>query len=305
MTTLRQVLKNNLTDGQYKFTKNTSYLNEYLDEDVNLVKDIVKEDLQEFLSTHRLFTLKSHPCLCFYKALQSYKIYNEKNLIPPYTLTGLLFIDWLNLNSWKNHLKDFKTKQLLKTHWNKPFDEVFLLICEKFEDFLKICKKVNKNPYYGIMLEFKKNNFLPENLKNLIPTEPKTKDVSKETPKPVVKVKTIQRPVTLRNVVSKRKQLILSAKKRKIKFDLSNEDVEKLLTVKRCYYTGIRFRDLDKHRSRTIDRIDNSKGYEPGNVVACIARVNFIKNLLLEDDQALTLKQTVSFMSKLDKKLQN
>ena len=26
----------------------------------------------------------------------------------------------------------------------------------------------------------KLNNFLPENLKNLIPTEPKTKDVSKE-----------------------------------------------------------------------------------------------------------------------------
>ena len=151
----------------------------------------------------------------------------------------------------------------------------------------------------------KLNNFLPENLKNLIPSKPKTKDVSKEILKPVIRVKTMQRPVTPRDVASKRKLLILSAKKRKIKFDLSKEDIEKLLTVKRCYYTGIRFKDSDKHRSRTIDRVDNSKGYEPGNVVACIAKVNFIKNLLLEDDQALTLRQTISFMSKLDKKLQN
>lgn len=305
MTTLRQVLKNNLTDGQYKFTKNTSYLNEYLDEDVNLVKDIVKEDLQKFLSTHRLFTLKSHPCLCFYKTLQSYKIYNEKNLIPPYTLTGMLFKEWLSLYSWKGLVKNFRDQQLLKSHWDKPFDEVFLLICDKFEHLSKTCPRVDKNPYYGIMLEFKKNNFLPEHLKQLLPATSSIKNSDKKISEPVIKITPTNKTITPRNIYLKRQQLILSAKKRKIKFDLSKEDVEKLLTVKRCYYTGIRFKDSDKHRSRTIDRIDNSKGYEPGNVVACIARVNFIKNLLLEDDQALTLKQTVSFMSKLDKKLQN
>ena len=61
----------------------------------------------------------------------------------------------------------------------------------------------------------KLNNFLPENLKNLIPSEPKTKDVSKEILKPIVRVKTMQRPVIPRDVVSKRKQLIFSAKKKK------------------------------------------------------------------------------------------
>lgn len=77
----------------------------------------------------------------------------------------------------------------------------------------------------------------------------------------------------------------LSASKRGLECTLSLEDVEKLLSVKRCYYTGIRFTDK---KPRTFDRVDNSKGYIPGNVVACIEQVNQMKAFYLE---ALTISK--------------
>jgi hypothetical protein len=76
-----------------------------------------------------------------------------------------------------------------------------------------------------------------------------------------------------------------NAKKRNIEFDLSSTSMKSLLSAKRGYYTGIpltkssgngemRLSDL------TIDRIDGTKGYVKGNVVACCNAANQMKSQL-------------------------
>lgn len=104
-------------------------------------------------------------------------------------------------------------------------------------------------------------------------------------------------------VIAKYNQLKQSAKSRNIKFSLTFEDVEKLLSVKRCYYTGIRFKPSGSLKARTIDRIDNKKGYEKGNVVACCRQINMLKSDLIEAENSFTYKQIKSFIDKLDKRL--
>lgn len=77
-------------------------------------------------------------------------------------------------------------------------------------------------------------------------------------------------------------------------------DIKRLLERKTCYYTGSRFTNSENYR-RTIDRVDSSKGYVKGNVVACTHGINQIKNLILEDggEFKLTLKQLQMFVNKL------
>lgn len=75
-----------------------------------------------------------------------------------------------------------------------------------------------------------------------------------------------------------------NAKKRGIEFSLTHTGMKNLLGAKRCYYTGI---PLTKSTGKeaelqlsdfTIDRIDGSKGYVKGNVVACCHAANQMKN---------------------------
>lgn len=107
--------------------------------------------------------------------------------------------------------------------------------------------------------------------------------------------------VTLKAVLLKRLHLCLSAEKRNLEFDLNDEDVRSLLERKTCYYTGAKFNNTNPNFKRTIDRIDCSKGYIKGNVVACTHNINQIKNLILEDggEFKLTLKQLQMFVNKL------
>ena len=77
------------------------------------------------------------------------------------------------------------------------------------------------------------------------------------------------------------------AKRRGIEFGLTFQSMKNLMKAKRCYYTGIVLTEpaglqddqlAGRHASdRTIDRIDGSKGYVPGNVVACCNAANNIK----------------------------
>lgn len=69
--------------------------------------------------------------------------------------------------------------------------------------------------------------------------------------------------------------------KRGIEFSLSFADMKRLLSRKKCYYSGITLTMEGKH-SLSLDRIDDKKGYEPSNVVACSSYVNGLKNELLE-----------------------
>jgi hypothetical protein len=55
-------------------------------------------------------------------------------------------------------------------------------------------------------------------------------------------------------------------------FNLSLTSIRNLLKAKKCHYTGTAFGDGETALS--IDRIDSSKGYVKGNVVACTVRAN-------------------------------
>lgn len=62
-------------------------------------------------------------------------------------------------------------------------------------------------------------------------------------------------------------------------FSLSFNQFKKIVQRKTCYYTLIPFQG-DVEYKRTLDRIDNTKGYVPGNVVVCLNVVNNIKAAL-------------------------
>lgn len=110
--------------------------------------------------------------------------------------------------------------------------------------------------------------------------------------------------IALKTILLKRIHLCLSAERRGLDFDLDDEDIKRLLERKTCYYTGSRFTNSENYR-RTIDRVDSSKGYVKGNVVACTHGINQVKNALLENEAnfLITAKQLKMFADKITKDL--
>lgn len=82
-------------------------------------------------------------------------------------------------------------------------------------------------------------------------------------------------------VARKMQKKAQNAKERGIEFNLSFQSMKNLLSAKKCYYTGVIMTKSDgegqKMSDLTIDRIDSSKGYVPGNVVACCYAANQLK----------------------------
>ena len=74
-----------------------------------------------------------------------------------------------------------------------------------------------------------------------------------------------------------------SAMDRKLEFNLTFETVKRLMSYNKCYYTGREFED-DGPYSRSFDRVDSSKGYIEGNVVACTVDINSKKSNLTPDE---------------------
>lgn len=93
-------------------------------------------------------------------------------------------------------------------------------------------------------------------------------------------------------VVKKYMNLRNSAVARGIMFDLNFVSVKNLLKAKKCYYTGVKLNDVPGHpHQRTVDRVDNSKGYVKGNVVACANYFNGKKgDLAVEEIKLLARK---------------
>ena len=87
----------------------------------------------------------------------------------------------------------------------------------------------------------------------------------------------------------------IDAKERGLEFTLSLSDMRRLLTKKRCYYTGIILTDNGIEPSkRTLDRKNNTKGYTPENTVACCHAANRLKAITIEattHDTAITKEQ--------------
>ena len=93
-------------------------------------------------------------------------------------------------------------------------------------------------------------------------------------------------------VAKKLLNIYQSAMDRKLEFNLSFEPVKTLLKFQTCYYTGRKF-DNDGPYSRSIDRIDSSKGYIEGNVVSCTVDINGKKSNLSDDEIELLYNKIV------------
>ena len=66
--------------------------------------------------------------------------------------------------------------------------------------------------------------------------------------------------------------------------------MKQLMTRKTCYYTGTKFTDTIV---RSIDRVDNDKGYFDNNIVVCTVKINSIKN-------DLTVKEISNLNNKIN-----
>jgi len=92
-------------------------------------------------------------------------------------------------------------------------------------------------------------------------------------------------------------QRIQSAKARGISFELSLMSFMNLLKTKRCKYTGILLTEPERAgqgkkttqlgTDRTLERIDNTKGYIKGNVIAVCHAANQLKNMACEGPGAI------------------
>lgn len=84
-------------------------------------------------------------------------------------------------------------------------------------------------------------------------------------------------------VAKKMLKINQSANDRNLEYDLSFLTVKRLMSYKKCYYTGKEFKE-DGLFARSFDRVDSSKGYIEGNVVACTVDINQKKtNLSVEE----------------------
>lgn len=90
-----------------------------------------------------------------------------------------------------------------------------------------------------------------------------------------------------------------NAASRGISFGLSLTSYRNLLRAKKCHYTGVPLNDKEGDpNQRTIDRIDSSKGYEKGNVVACASWFNQLKGTM-EKDKRLHDKKVKAALVKM------
>jgi hypothetical protein len=85
-----------------------------------------------------------------------------------------------------------------------------------------------------------------------------------------------------------------SAEDRKIEFTLTFTEFKKCLARTVCPYSGVQMNSEEGHpHQKTIDRIDASKGYISGNVIACARYMNIKKVNLTTDEMKAIYKVIV------------
>ena len=82
-------------------------------------------------------------------------------------------------------------------------------------------------------------------------------------------------------------------------FDLSFTSFKNMYRAKRCGYTGVLLTHKRKSKSLretdiTVDRIDNSKGYVNGNVIAVCHAANRFKGQLENPNNVITAKEALA-----------
>tara|TARA_R110002012_G_scaffold279134_1_gene467065 strand:- start:1187 stop:1546 length:360 start_codon:yes stop_codon:yes gene_type:complete len=109
-------------------------------------------------------------------------------------------------------------------------------------------------------------------------------------------------PVIAKKYLSK----IKSCSASKVTFSLSFYEYKRLVTARKCKYTGISLTWQSGVNQIptdvTIDRIDNNKGYVTGNVVACCKGYNSFKGVLENPNNIITfsiLEKALQIQKKL------
>lgn len=105
--------------------------------------------------------------------------------------------------------------------------------------------------------------------------------------------------VTDAEIAIKWANLKTSADSRNIEFDLSLKKVKQLLKAKRCAFSNVSFTPIaGQDTSKTIDRVDNDRGYVDDNVVAVCRMMNTLKgSMSIKQLQALH-KGVMKFVNK-------
>lgn len=83
---------------------------------------------------------------------------------------------------------------------------------------------------------------------------------------------------------------IKNARDRNLEFSLTLQEVKNMLRAKKCQLTGVELTHTgagtvdasssQRHSDLTLDRIDNTKGYVQGNVMACCYAANHVKSAI-------------------------
>ena len=92
-------------------------------------------------------------------------------------------------------------------------------------------------------------------------------------------------------------------------FDLSFRCFKNIMIAKKCAYTGIKLTEKDdvkcKSTDRTVDRVDSSKGYVVGNVVACCHLANQLKSMCENDSNVWEFKHLEAMIKTMKKRGMN
>ena len=96
-----------------------------------------------------------------------------------------------------------------------------------------------------------------------------------------------------------------SARSRGIEFELSFSEYKKLIATKRCKYSNRVLQEgiagiPTSFDTRTIDRIDSSKGYVTGNVVAACSGVNSLKGIWENPNNPLDINMVQKILDKIE-----
>lgn len=98
-----------------------------------------------------------------------------------------------------------------------------------------------------------------------------------------------------------------NAKDRGIDFGLSFTDYKRLMSIKRCQYSGLPFNEPSNAKSagmfsrRTIERIDNSIGYTKENCVAVCSWFNELKGTWENPNNPLSEKMLINAIQMMGK----
>lgn len=90
-----------------------------------------------------------------------------------------------------------------------------------------------------------------------------------------------------------------SSRDRGIDFTISFTSFKNMCKAKKCYFTGLPL----TADTFTIDRIDSSKPYEHGNVVACHKEFNSLKSIFENPQSTLDLKRVLRGLKLTEKRI--